>query len=57
MLLKTPRSSLTALPLEAFPSSFFLNTTFYYLQTRADDVQIDFLHECVGRGVCVHLGT
>lgn len=56
MLLKTPRSSLTALPLEAFLSFFFLNTTLYYLQTCADDVHgLIFLHECTVCGtVCVY---
>lgn len=55
MLLKTPRSSLTALPLEAFLSFFFLNTTLYYLQTCADDVRgLIFLHDCTVCGtVCV----
>lgn len=58
MLLKTPRSSLTALPLEAFLSFFFLNTTLYYLQTCADDVHGLIFHmnvQCVGRGVCVRM--
>lgn len=60
MLLKTPRSSLTALPLEAFLSFFFfffpLNSTLYYLQTRADDVRGLIFHTavpCVGQCVGV----
>lgn len=58
MLLKTPRSSLTALPLEAFLSFFFLNTTLYYLQTCADDVHALIFYmnvQCVGQCVCVRM--